>query len=198
MFITGESGVAAGVRRIEAVTGAGAIDYVRQQLETLDSAASMVTATRSDLPAKLQQLSSRIRRLEKDKAQLQEQLTTGGGRDLASQARDVNGVKVIAARLDGADARAIRTTIDRLRDKLGDSVVVLAGSNGEKTKLVAGVSRDLTNRVHAGKLISELVSLAGGRGGGRPDMAEGGIPEDGIETCLAQVVAKVKARLGDS
>jgi alanyl-tRNA synthetase len=196
MFITSESGVAAGVRRIEAVTGAGATDYVRQQLETLDSAASMVAATRSDLPAKLQQLSNRIRRLEKDKAQLQEQLATGGGQDLASQARDVNGVKVIAARLDGADARAIRTTIDRLRDKLGDSVVVLAGSNGEKTKLIAGVSRDLTDRVHAGKLISELVHLAGGRGGGRPDMAEGGIPEDGIDTCLAQVVAKVKHRLG--
>ncbi len=198
MFITSESGVAAGVRRIEAVTGVGAMDYVRKQLEILDGAASLVTATRADLPVKLRQLSDRVRQLEKDKARLQKQLATGGGRDLASQAVDVNGVKVIAARLEGADARAIRTTIDSLRDKLGDSVVVLAGSNGEKTKLVAGVSRAVTDRVHAGKLINELVSLAGGRGGGRPDMAEGGIPEDSIDACLAQVAAKVRDHLGGS
>ena len=97
MFVTSESGVAAGVRRIEAVTGAGAMDYVRKQLEILDGAASLVTAARADLPVKLRQLSDRVRQLEKDKAQLQEQLATGGGRDFASQALDVNGVKVIAA-----------------------------------------------------------------------------------------------------
>ena len=192
MLITGESGIAAGVRRIEAVTGAGAMAHVREQLEMLDGVASLVKASRPDLFSRVQQLVSRARQLEKDKVQLQGQLAAGGGRDLADQAQEVNGIQVIAAHLDGADAKAIRTTIDRLRDKLGDSVVVLAGSNGKKTKLVAGVSRSLTNRIHAGKLINELVSVTGGRGGGRPDMAEGGIPEDRIDACLALVIDKVR------
>jgi len=192
MLITGESGIAAGVRRIEAVTGAGAMAHVREQLEMLDGVASLVKASRPDLFSRVQQLVSRARQLEKDKAQLQGQLAAGGGRDLVDQAQEVNGIQVIAAHLDGADAKAIRTTIDRLRDKLGDSVVVLAGSNGKKTKLVAGVSRSLTNRIHAGKLINELVSVTGGRGGGRPDMAEGGIPEDRIDACLALVIDKVR------
>ena len=193
LLITQETGIAAGIRRIEAVTGYGAIEHIRRQFGSLDEVAGMLRAGRSDVVSKTRQLVDRSKQLEKEKEQLQGQLASGGGQDLASQAQDINGVKVIAARLDGADSKAIRNTIDRLRDKLGDSVVVLAGTTDDKAKLVVGVSSNVTARVHAGKLINDLVGLAGGRGGGRADMAEGGIPADSVEACLGEVVNKVRA-----
>jgi alanyl-tRNA synthetase len=193
LLIVSESGIAAGVRRIEAVTGIGALQYIRSQMQTLDQVAGQVKSNRADLGSRVEQLLTRIKQLEKDKEQLQKQLASGGGRDLAEQAEEIQGIKVIAARLDGADTKTIRNTIDGLRDKLGESVVVLGSGNGEKSKLVAGVSRGVIDRVHAGKLINTLAGLAGGRGGGRPDMAEGGIPEDKIDFCLDQVTKIVRS-----
>ncbi len=198
LFIVSEAGIAAGVRRIEAVTGIAAVQYVRNQMHILDEVAGLVKATRGDLGARVEQLLNRVKQLEKDRTRLQGQLAAGGGQDLAEQAEEVLGIKVLAARLDGADTKTIRNTIDRLRDQLGESVVVLGSRNGDKSKLIAGVSRGATARVHAGKLINDLVSLAGGRGGGRPDMAEGGVPEDKIESCLARVADKVRAHIGGS
>ncbi len=198
LFIVSEAGIAAGVRRIEAVTGIGAVQYVRNQLHILDEVAGLVKATRGDVGARVEQLLNRVKQLEKDRTRLQRQLAAGGGQDLAEQAEEVLGIKVLAARLDGADTKTIRNTIDRLRDQLGESVVVLGSRNGDKSKLIAGVSRGATAKVHAGKLINDLVSLAGGRGGGRPDMAEGGVPEDQIESCLARVTDKVKAHISGS
>jgi alanyl-tRNA synthetase len=197
-FIVSEAGIAAGVRRIEAVTGIGAVQYVRNQLRILDEVAGLVKATRGDVGARVEQLLNRVKQLEKDRTRLQRQLAAGGGQDLAEQAEEVLGIKVLAARLDGADTKTIRNTIDRLRDQLGESVVVLGSRNGDKSKLIAGVSRGVTAKVHAGKLINDLVSLAGGRGGGRPDMAEGGVPEDQIESCLARVADKVRAHISGS
>jgi len=198
LFIVSEAGIAAGVRRIEAVTGIGAVQYVRNQLHILDEVAGLVKATRGDVGARVEQLLNRVKQLEKDRTRLQGQLAAGGGQDLAEQAEEILGIKVLAARLDGADTKTIRNTIDRLRDQLGESVVVLGSRNGDKSKLIAGVSRGATARVHAGKLINDLVSLAGGRGGGRPDMAEGGVPEDKIESCLSRVADKVRAHISGS
>jgi alanyl-tRNA synthetase len=195
LLIVSESGIAAGVRRIEAVTGIGALEYIRDQLRVMDRVAAMVKAQRADLDAKVEQLMKRIKQLEKDKTQLQGQLASGGGRDLAQNAQEIEGIKVVAARLDGADSNTLRNTIDKLRDKLGDSVVVLGSGNGEKSKLIAGVSGGIKGRIHAGNLIRELVAFAGGRGGGRPDMAEGGIPEDKVDLCLARVADGVRDQL---
>ena len=194
--VVSESGIAAGVRRIEAVTGSGALEHIRRQAAVLDQVAGLVKATRGEVGLKVEQLLARAKQLEKDKAQLQSQLASGGGRDLAENAEEINGIKVLAARLDGADTRAIRNTIDSLRDKLGESVIVLGSGNGDKSRLVAGVSRGVTDRVHAGKLINTVVSMAGGRGGGRPDMAEGGIPEDKVDFCLQQAIDTIRSQIG--
>ena len=140
----------------------------------------------------------RIKQLEKEKEQLQGQLASGGGQDLSDTAVDISGVKVVTAQLNGADTKSIRNTIDRLRDKLGDSVIVVASTSEGKAKLFAGVSRSVTDKIHAGKLINELVQLAGGRGGGRPDMAEGGIPADAVDRCLSEVTKKVRDYLSET
>jgi alanyl-tRNA synthetase len=185
--ITAESGIAAGVRRIEAVTGQGALDWVHAQLGLLDQAAVALRVGRDEVASKVEQLQDRVRRLEKEKEKLMARLTSGGSEDLSEQVREVKGIKVLAARLDGADAKTLRSTIDRMRDKLGDAVVVLGAAGDGKAKLIAGVSKTLEDRVHAGNLIKHISAVGGGRGGGRPDMAEGGADPAKLDSSLAAV-----------
>ncbi len=193
--ITGESGVAAGVRRIEAVTGQFALDYVVAQQTILDRAGHLVKASGADLVEKVEQLLERVKDLEREKTRLQARLASGAGTDLDNQVRDIDGVKLLVARLDGADAKALRATIDRFRDRFERSVVVLGGELDGKGKLVAGVSKTLADTLHAGNLIKHIAALGGGRGGGRADMAEGGAEPSRLDESLEAVEAWVKDQL---
>ncbi|MDZ7841435.1 MAG: alanine--tRNA ligase [Gammaproteobacteria bacterium] len=185
--ITQETGIAAGVRRIDAVTGQGALAYMRQQLEYLDETAALLRAQREEVPVRTRQVLDRVRQLEREKETLQGRIASGAGTELMDQVREVNGIKMLASRLDGADAKSLRQTIDRYRDRLGRAVVVLGSANEGKYKIVAGVSKSLSGNVHAGDLVKHLASVGNGRGGGRPDMAEGGVPDaDALDRALAE------------
>lgn len=185
--ISQETGIAAGVRRIDAFTGRGALDYVRRQLGYLDEAAALLRAHREEVPARTRQALDRVKQLEKEKETLQSRLASGAGSDLMDQVREVNGIKVLASRLDGADAKSLRRTIDQYRDKLGRAVVVLGSASEGKFKIVAGVSKSLSGDVNAGELVRHLASVGNGRGGGRPDMAEGGVPDaESLDRALAE------------
>lgn len=172
--VISESGVAAGVRRIEAVTGEGAIQYVDAGEQTLQSLSSLLKGTRDTVSDKVQALVEQNRKLEKELEQLKSRLANSAGNDLISSAVDVDGVKVLIAHLEGADQKTLRTTMDQLKDKLGTAAILLATANGDKVVLVAGVTRDATDRIKAGDLIKQAAPLVGGKGGGRPDMAQGG------------------------
>ena len=195
--ITSEAGIAAGVRRIEAVTGARALSWVRAGESALGRIAGMVRATREEAEDKVRHLMDRSRQLEKEVQQLKARLAAGQGSDLAEQARDVGGIKVLAARVDGADPKALREAVDRLKQRLGTAVVVLASVEDDKARLVAGVTKDVTNRVKAGALVGEIAPLVGGRGGGRPDMAQaGGSDPSGLDAALERVPHYVEEQLG--
>jgi alanyl-tRNA synthetase len=194
--IIGESGVAAGVRRIEALTGQGAYDWVVQTDQLLRDLASLVRGSRDDVDAKVRELIERSRRLEKEVQQLKSKLASGQGGDLSVQARDVGGVKVLAAQIEGADARALRDALDRMKEKLGSSVILLASVDAGKVVLVAGVSQDLMNRIKAGDIAGAVAAQVGGRGGGRPDFAQaGGTQPENLAAALAGVEELVRARL---
>jgi len=191
-----EAGVASGVRRIEALTGAAAVAAVEAQEEALGRVASLVKGSRDDVEDKVQQLIERSRKLEKELEQLKGKLAISQGTDLASQAQEVGGVKVLAARLDGADSKALRDTVDQLKNKLGTAVVVLAAVSDGKVSLVAGVTADATQKVKAGELVNSVALQVGGKGGGRPDMAQaGGTDPAGLDAALAAVPAWVSQRL---
>ena len=187
--ILSEGGVAAGVRRIEAVTGEGAEGYIRRQFELLDRVAAAVKSGRGELEEKVGALVARSRELDRQVRELQAQLAMAGGGTASGDAvREVNGVKVMVVRQDGADAKALRATIDRAKEQLGSGLVVVGGEREGKVTLIAGVTRDLTQRFHAGSLIREIVPLVGGRGGGKPDMAQGGGGDaSGLDRALAAV-----------
>jgi alanyl-tRNA synthetase len=186
--IVAESGIAAGVRRIEAVTGAGALAWVRDNERTLSEAAGLLKGGRDEVPAKLGLLVNRTRQLEREIEQLKAKLASGTGRDLLDNVRTVAGVKLLVARIDGADSKALRASADQLKDKLGSGVVVLGGVEGDKVRLVAGVTRDLTDRFRAGDIIKPIASQVGGSGGGRPDFAQaGGTLPDQLDTALGLV-----------
>jgi alanyl-tRNA synthetase len=192
--ITSESGIAAGVRRIEAVTGQGALDLVAANEAVLRDVAGLVTASRDDVAAKVGQHVVRSRSLERELDKLRRKLASGGGRDILSEAQVVNGIKVLAARLDGADAKALRDTADQLKNKLGSAVVVLGAVEGDKVFLVASVTQDLAGRLKAGEIIKPVAELVGGRGGGRPDFAQaGGTKPDQVDAALALVAGLVAA-----
>jgi len=192
--ITSESGVAAGVRRIEAVTGTDAEQYIRNKEETLAVIAQTLKANPDQVVTKVEQLAKQNRELEKELDQLKAKLASAKGDDLQDEVQEINGVKVLATVLDGADAKSLRETMDRLKDKLGSAVIVLGSTEGDKVNLVAGVTKDLTNRFHAGKLIGEVAEKVGGKGGGRPDMAQaGGRDPSGLEQALAMVAEYVRS-----
>ncbi|HHH38614.1 MAG TPA: alanine--tRNA ligase, partial [Sedimenticola sp.] len=195
--ITGESGIASGVRRVEAVTGARALEWVEEDEERLQRAAGLLKAGRDDLDEKVGQLVERNRRLEKELERLKAKLASAAGSDLASRALEIGGVKVLAAALEGADPKSLRETMDRLKDKLGSAVIVLATAGDGKVNLVAGVTRDQTKKVKAGDLVKFVAGQVGGRGGGRPDMAQaGGSDPAALPGALESVKGWVEERLG--
>lgn len=172
--ITSEGGVASGVRRIEAVTGAAALAYLNGAEEQLKEAAGLVKGSRDNLLDKLSGLIERNRQLEKELEQLKAKAASAAGDDLAGSAVDVGGVKVLSSRLDGLDGKALLALVDQLKNKLGSGVILLGGVFEEKVVLVAGVTQDLTAKLKAGDLMKQAAAAVGGKGGGRPDMAQGG------------------------
>ena len=194
--ITSESGIASGVRRVEAVTGEGALEWVDSGETLLSDVAVLVKGARGEITEKVAQLLDRNRSLEREVQALKGKLASGGARDLISEAVDVDGIKVIAARIDGADSHTLREVADKLRDQLGSGVVVLGAVEGDKVRLVAGVSKDLTHSLKAGQLIGPVAKCVGGKGGGRPDFAQaGGTLPDKLDEALALVSGQVSASL---
>ncbi|HEV3030801.1 MAG TPA: alanine--tRNA ligase [Polyangia bacterium] len=191
--LTSESGVAQGVRRIEAVTGKGALGQLWRLEDELAAAGETLSAAPFEVGAKVAKLQEVLRERDKEIEKLRRKLASGGGRDLLGEARVVAGVRVLATRADVADAKALREVADQLRDKMGSGVVVLAGVEGDKIALVAMVTADLTAKLNAGKIVSAVSKDVGGKGGGRADMAQGGgsLP-DQLDGALARVADFVR------
>ncbi|NBO42465.1 MAG: alanine--tRNA ligase, partial [Betaproteobacteria bacterium] len=194
--VVAQSGVAAGVRRIEAVTGEHALAYVQTLENTVNQACAALKATPGELNQRLAQLLEQMRVLEKDMGALKGKLASSQGDDLLAHAVEVKGVKLLAALLPGADAKALRDTLDQLKNKLKTAVVVLASVDGDKVQLAAGVTADTLSKVKAGELVNFVALQVGGKGGGKPDMAmAGGTQPAGIDKALASVQAWVDERL---
>ena len=194
--LVAESGVAAGIRRVEAVTGEGALAWVQAQQDQLDQAAAVLKTRPEELAHKISQLQEGMRGLEKELARLKSSLAASQGDDLLSQAVEVQGVKVLAAMLQGADAKALRETLDQLKQKLKSAVLVLAANEGGRVSLIAGVTADLTARVKAGELVNHVAQQVGGKGGGRADMAQaGGTDAAALPQALTSVAAWVTQKL---
>ncbi|WP_024459780.1 alanine--tRNA ligase [Marinimicrobium sp. LS-A18] len=194
--ITSESGVAAGVRRIEAVTGAGALALFDEVEALADRTAQALKTRRPQVPEKVEQLLAQNRKLEKDLSALKAKLATAGSGSLLDQVQEVAGVKVLAVKLEGADSKSLRESADQLKNKLGSGVLLVAAVEGEKVSLVAGVTKDLTDRIKAGDLMRDVAAKVGGKGGGRPDMAQGGGTDpSGLDSALSAVPEWVKAQL---
>ncbi|HXU04035.1 MAG TPA: alanine--tRNA ligase [Polyangia bacterium] len=192
-LITEEAGVAQGVRRIEAVTGAGALGFVRRLEGELGETGKLLRSGSFEVAARVAKLQAEQREQQKEIENLRRKLASGGGRDLASEVRDVGGVRVLATRVDGADAKALREVADQQRDKLRSGVIVLAGVEGDKIALVAMVTSDLVGKFNAGKIVGEVAKAVGGKGGGRPDMAQGGGSEpQHLDAALARVFDVVR------
>ncbi|MEH6584600.1 MAG: alanine--tRNA ligase [Halioglobus sp.] len=196
MRIVSESGVAAGVRRIEGVTGAAAIALIDQAEQRLGSVCEVVKGTPENVATKVSALRSDNRELEKEIGRLKQKLASSAGGDLTSAAVEVLGVKVLAANVEGADAKSLRDTLDQVKNKLGSGVILLSAIDGDKVALAAGVTKDLTDRVKAGDLMREFAQRLGGKGGGRPDMAQGGGNDiAGLPDALKAVPAWVESTL---
>jgi alanyl-tRNA synthetase len=194
--IVSEGGVAAGVRRIEAVTADVALNYVRDKDTQLKRIAGLVKAKGDDVEVRVSQLNDRVRQLEKELSKMKDQAAAGSGDALLDQARDIKGIKVLAATLDGADNKSLRDTMDRLKDKLKEAVIILASTDDGKVALVAGVTKDLSKKLKAGDLIKDVAAQVGGKGGGRPDMAQaGGTEPDKLPSALESVFGWVEDRL---
>ena len=194
--IVSESGIAAGVRRIEAVTGETALNYFEAQEQTLNSIAAMVKADAVNVSSKVEQVIQRNKQLEKEIEQFKQQLASQAGADLVSQAVDYNGVKALIANLDGVEAKSLRGMVDDLKNKMGSGIILLATANGAKVSLIAGVTKDLIGQVKSGELVNVAAQEVGGKGGGRPDMAQaGGSQPENIETALTAAKAWLAAKL---
>jgi alanyl-tRNA synthetase len=195
--IVSEGGIASGVRRIEALTAEAALEYVEVNDEILKELGTLVRGSRDDVRDKVRDALERVRQMEREIRQLKDRLASGPGTDLAAGAVDINGVKVVATRVDGADAAALRHVVDQLKSQLKSAVVVLATvENPTKVLLVAGVTADQSARIPAGELIATLATTLGGRGGGRPDFAQaGGNNPAALDAALAQVPILVRAKL---
>ncbi len=194
--IVAESGVASGVRRVEAVTGQNALAYLQSLEATVQSAAGTLKASPSELHNRIGQVLDQVRALEKEVAALKGKLASSQGDELMLQAVDVKGLKVLAARLEGADAKTLRDTMDKLKDKLKTAVIVLAAVDGGKVQIAAGVTSDATSRVKAGELVNFVAQQVGGKGGGKADMAmAGGTDASGLDAALTSVQAWVTERI---
>ena len=194
--ITSESGVAAGVRRIEAVTGQGALTYIEHNEQQIDSTAALLKANRDSMFDKVSALIERSRKLEKELDQLKGKLANAQGSELTDNAIQINGINVLAAKLHGVDAKGLRDTMDQLKSKLGSCAIVLAVVNGDKVSLAAGVSKDSIKRIKAGDLVNSVACQVGGKGGGRPDMAmAGGNQPENLEKALSAVPSWVENQL---
>ncbi|MCC5811556.1 MAG: alanine--tRNA ligase [Ectothiorhodospiraceae bacterium] len=194
--IIAEGGVASGVRRIEAVTGQRAVDWVMAQEQALDQVAELLRSSPENITIKLEQLLDKARSTEKELDRLKQKLASQAGGDLAAGATDINGVKVVASTLEGGDAKALRDAVDQLKNKLGSAAIVLAAVEDDKVRLVAGVTKDLTDRIKAGDLVNVVAEPLGGRGGGRPDMAQaGGSHPERLPQAMQGVSEWVRSRL---
>ena len=195
--ITSEGGVASGIRRIEAVTGMGALDWIAHTQQSLDQVAALVKSNRDQVAAKVEQLLRRTRELEKQLAETKQQLLSGSGTGDSDDITEVNGIKVLTKRMDGADAKTLRDAVDRFKDKLQSAVVVLGSVVDGKVRLAAGVTKDNVARIRAGDVIQPVAEKIGGRGGGRPDFAQaGGTDPESLDAALAAVPDWVARQLG--
>jgi len=183
--IVSESGIAAGVRRIEAVTGEGALNYFEAQEQTLSNIAALVKADPVNVTSKVEQVLLRNKELEKELAQYKQQVASQAGADLLSQTIEFNGVKALIANLEGVEAKSLRGMVDDLKNRMGSGIILLATTSDDKVSLIAGVTKDLIGRVKSGELVNVAAQEVGGKGGGRPDMAQaGGSEPENIETAL--------------
>ena len=193
--IVAEGGVASGVRRVEAVTGANALSYLQGLENTVDQVAGALRSAPGEVLERIGQMQDQVKALEKEIAALKGKLASSQGDELVGQAVDVNGIKVLAARLEGADAKTLRETMDKLKDKLKTAAIVLAAVDGEKVQLAAGVTKDSIGKIKAGELVNFVAQQVGGKGGGKPDMAmAGGTNPAGLEAALAGVQGWVAER----
>jgi alanyl-tRNA synthetase len=194
--VVAEGGVAAGVRRVEALTGDNALAYVQGMERTLGGIAGTLKVVRTEAPARVNALLDQVKRLERELAGLKGKLASAQGDDFVSKAIDVKGIKVLATNLEGADATSLRETMDKLKDKLKSAVIVLASTSAGKVSLIAGVTADLTGRIKAGELVNFVAQQVGGKGGGRPDMAQaGGTDPAPLPAALASVKGWVETKL---
>ena len=195
--ITHETGIASGVRRIEALTGDGAMTYIDKTEQTIRDLSALLKSGRDELADKVRQLVDKHKKLEKEVQKLRSQLASGQGGDATADAVEIKGIKVLVKRIDGADAKTLRDVADRYRDKLGSSVVVLGAADGDKVRLVAGVSKDKTDTIKAGDVIKPVAEMVGGKGGGRADFAQaGGNDASQLDAALKGVPAWVEQHLG--
>ena len=172
--ITSEAGIASGVRRIEAVTGEVALDVIEATQHRLQTVAASLKAKPDNIEEKTEQLVQRARQLEKELDSLKSKLASSAGSDLASSAESIGGINVLAAQLEGADSKSLRDTVDQLKNKLSPAAIILSAVDGDKITLIAGVTKDITDKIRAGDLVAHVATQVGGKGGGRPDMAQGG------------------------
>ncbi|MEN9452361.1 MAG: hypothetical protein RLZZ369_1420, partial [Pseudomonadota bacterium] len=194
--IVAEGGVAAGVRRVEAITGASALAYTQNLENMLNGVAALLKATPHEVPARVAGAMDQIRALEKEIAALKGKLASSQGDELMAKAVDVKGIKVLAAVLEGADAKTLRETMDKLKDKLKTAAIVLAAIEGGKVQIAAGVTADSIGKVKAGELVNFVAQQVGGKGGGKPDMAmAGGTDAAAVPAALASVQAWVTERV---
>jgi alanyl-tRNA synthetase len=194
--ITAETGIASGVRRIEAVTGEAAVNWVEAKDSQLDSLARLLKSSRDEVNAKVEQLIQKLKEQDKQLAQLKGKMASQAGSDLSSQAEDIGGVKILTAHLDGADSNTLRDTLDQLKNKLGSAAIVLASSDDGKVKLIAGVTKELSKTIKAGDLVNIAAAEVGGKGGGRPDMAQaGGSKPEAIPQALAAAKSWLQQQL---
>jgi alanyl-tRNA synthetase len=195
--VTHEGGVASGVRRIEAVSGKGALEWIEANQQTLHDLAEKLRSTPDQAASRVEQLLKRTKELEKELAAAKQALVTGQATDRTETVEEIDGIKVLATRMDGADAKTLRDAVDRFKDKLQSGVVVLGSVEDGKVRLAAGVTKNNTNRIRAGDLIKPIAEQVGGKGGGRPDFAQaGGNDASKLDEALASVTDWVRANLG--
>ena len=194
--IIAETGIASGVRRIEAVTGVTAVEFSNQQSNKINKISSLLKASNDEIEDKLSQVLSKLRAQEKEIAQLKSKMATQTGKDLTADAVELDGIKVLAVKLEGVDSKSLRDTMDQLKNKLGSAAIVLATADDKKVSLCAGVTKDQTSRLKAGDLVNMVATQVGGKGGGRPDMAmAGGSQPENLEAALASVKEWVEQQL---